>query len=223
MKQVIPPESDEGNEGLLPSVSSSNERKAKGISSPRVPLSGEVEMKETAPPPATSSGEVETEGIPSPPAPISGEVDVIKVATETLDKLLKLIGIEGEVKVVSRELPVVLNIAGKDLAILIGRQGQTLASLEYITKLVVAGRLKSWLPLYVDAAGYKMHRSESLQRLALHLVEQVKTRKHAISLEPMPPDERRIIHLTLADHPDVTTHSIGDGDTRRVVISPKQS
>ena len=147
--------------------------------------------------------------------------DAIEIATEVLDTLLKFMGIEGKVKVSSPGLPAVLDIEGQDLGILIGRQGQTLAALEYITRLIVAGRLKSWLPLNVDVAGYKRRRHESLQRLALYLAEQVKLRKCAISLEPMPPDERRIIHLALADHPDVTTQSIGDGENRKIVISPK--
>jgi len=152
--------------------------------------------------------------------------DAIEIATEVLDTLLKFMGIEGKVNPESSSgsspgLPAVLDIEGQDLGILIGRQGQTLAALEYITRLIVAGRLKSWLPLNVDVAGYKRRRRESLQRLALHLAEQVKLRKCAISLEPMPPDERRIIHLALADHPDVTTQSIGDGENRKIVISPK--
>ena len=149
------------------------------------------------------------------------EIDVIEIAKEVLNTLLKLMGIDGRVKVFSRELPVVLNVEGKDLGILIGRQGQTLTSLEYITRLVVAGKSNSWLPLNVDVADYKKRRQESLQRLALYLAEQVKVKKHPISLEPMPPDERRIVHLALADYPDVTTQSIGDGDNRKVVISPK--
>ena len=149
--------------------------------------------------------------------------DAIEIVTEILDTLLKLMGIEGEISVLSHGLPVVLNVEGKDLGILIGRQGQTLASLQYITRLVVAGQLKSWLPLNVDVAGYKRRRHESLQRLALHLVEQVKLTKRAISLEPMPSDERRIIHLALADHPDATTQSVDEGENRKVVISPKSS
>jgi spoIIIJ-associated protein len=108
------------------------------------------------------------------------------------------------------------------LGILIGRRGQTLASLEYITKLVVVGRLKAWIPLTVDVGGYKKHRRDSLQRLALYLAEQVKSRRHAITMEPMPADERRIVHLTLADDPDVTTQSIDEGEHRKVVILLRQ-
>ena len=150
------------------------------------------------------------------------EKDVVKVATDILAKLLKLMGVAGKVEVLSREIPIVLNIESDDSGILIGRRGQTLASLGYIVKLITAGRLKAWLPLTVDVAEYKKRRYESLQRLALHLAEQVKSRHRAVTLEPMPADERRIIHLTLADHPDVTTHSLGEGENRQVVISLKQ-
>ena len=150
------------------------------------------------------------------------EKDLVRVAIEVLDTLLRLMGVTGKVEVLPEEVPIALNITGDDLGILIGRRGQTLASLEYITKLIVAGQLKAWLPLSVDVAEYKKRRRESLRRLALHLAEQVKSRRRAMTLEPMPPDERRIIHLTLADHPDVTTHSMGEGENRKVVILLKQ-
>jgi spoIIIJ-associated protein len=146
----------------------------------------------------------------------------VKVVTEILDTLLGLLGVTGKVEVVSDEIPLALDIKGDDLGILIGRRGQTLACLEYITKLIVVGRLKTWLPLSVDVAEYKERRRDSLQRLALYLAEQVKSRSHSITMEPMPADERRIVHLTLADNPDVTTHSIGEGEDRKVVILLRQ-
>ena len=150
------------------------------------------------------------------------EEDAIKVVTEILDTLLELLGITGKVEILSDEIPLDLNIQGDDLGILIGRRGQTLASLEYITKLMVVGRLKAWIPLTLDVAGYKKRRRDSLQRLALYLAEQVKSRRRAITMEPMPADERRIVHLTLADNPDVTTQSMGEGENRKVVILLKQ-
>jgi spoIIIJ-associated protein len=150
------------------------------------------------------------------------EKDAVKGIIEILDTLLGLLGVSGTVEVLSDELPLVLNIQGDDLGILIGRRGQTLASLEYITKLLVVGRLKAWLPLTVDVEGYKKRRHDSLQRLALYLAEQVKSKHHAITMEPMPADERRIIHLTLTDNPDVTTQSIGEGENRKVVILLRQ-
>lgn len=151
------------------------------------------------------------------------EKDVITVATEVLETLLRLMGITGKVQASSDEVPVALGVEGDDLGILIGRRGQTLTSLEYIVKLIVATRLKAWLPLSVDVAEYKKRRRDSLERLALHLAEQVKSRSRAMTLEPMPAGERRIIHLTLANHPDVTTHSMGEGENRKVVILLKQS
>ena len=150
------------------------------------------------------------------------EGDAVKVVTEILDTLLGLLGITGKVEVLSNEIPLALDIKGDDLGILIGRRGQTLASLEYVTKLMVVGRLKTWLPLTVDVGGYKQRRRDSLQRLALYLAEQVKSGRQAITMEPMPADERRIVHLTLADNPDVTTHSIGEGENRKVVVLLKQ-
>ena len=148
--------------------------------------------------------------------------DVVQMVTEILDTLLGLLDVTGKVEVLSDEIPLDLNITGDDLGILIGRRGQTLACLEYITKLIVVGRLKAWLPLTVDVAGYKKRRRDSLQRLALYLAEQVKSRRRAITMEPMPAAERRIVHLTLADDPDVTTHSIDEGEHRKVVILLKQ-
>lgn len=153
---------------------------------------------------------------------IPPERNVVQTVTEVLDTLLRLLGVVGEVEVLSEDIPLALNIKGDDLGILIGRRGQTLAALEYITKLTVAGQLKTWLPLSVDVAGYKKRRHDSLQRLALYLAEQVKSRRRAITMEPMPADERRIIHLTLADNPDVTTQSIGEGENRKVVILLRQ-
>jgi spoIIIJ-associated protein len=150
------------------------------------------------------------------------EKDVVQLVTEILDTLLGLLDITGKVEVLSDEIPLALDITGDDLGILIGRRGQTLACLEYITKLIVVGRLKAWLPLTVDVGGYKKRRRDSLQRLALYLAEQVKSRRRPITMEPMPADERRIVHLTLADNPDVTTHSIGEGESRKVVILLRQ-
>lgn len=154
---------------------------------------------------------------------VQSEMNVSKVAKEVLTTILELIGVSGKVEVVSDGIPLALDIKGEDLGILIGRRGQTLAALEYLTKLVVAGQLKAWLPLTVDVAGYKKRRYDSLRRLALQLAEQVKTKRRAITMEPMPPDERRVIHLTLADNPDVTTRSIGEGENRKVVILLRQS
>jgi spoIIIJ-associated protein len=158
--------------------------------------------------------------------PAAGEkADAVEVAKEVLETLVKLMKITAEVSVLQAntgELPVTLNIEGEDLGVLIGRRGQALASLQHVVRLIVAEKLKVWVPINVDIAGYKKRRYESLQNLALRLAEQVKRNRRLIMLEPMPADERRIIHLTLADHPDVTTQSMGEGDMRKVAILLKK-
>jgi len=148
--------------------------------------------------------------------------DAVTVAKEVLETLLRLMELEGTIKVSAGETPISFDIDGDDLGILIGRQGQTLACLQFVVRLIVAEQLKNWLPLNVDICGYKKRRYESLQQLALHLAEQVKVRHRAMALEPMPADERRIIHIALSDDPDVTTQSTGEGHSRKVVISLKQ-
>ncbi len=158
--------------------------------------------------------------------PVSGEkLDVAEVAKDVTETLIKLMKITADVSVTQEtngELPVTLNIEGDDLGVLIGRRGQTLASLQYIIRLIVAEKLKAWVPVNVDIAGYKKRRYESLQNLALRLAEQVKRSRRLITLEPMPADERRIIHLALTDNPDVTTQSMGEGEMRKVAILLKK-
>ena len=161
--------------------------------------------------------------------PVPGEkgekADVVKVAKEVAEALIKFMRITADVSVTQSatgELPVALNIDGDDLGVLIGRRGQTLASLQYIIRLIVAEKLKMWVPINVDVAGYKNRRYESLQNLALRLAEQVQRNRRLIMLEPMPADERRIIHLALADHPDITTQSMGEGEMRKVAILLKK-
>jgi len=147
------------------------------------------------------------------------------VAKEVLEALVKSMKIAGDVSVTQSAtggLPVTLNIEGDDLGVLIGRRGETLASLQYIVRLIVSEKLKEWMPINVDVAGYKKRRYESLQNLALRLAEQVKSNRRLITLEPMPADERRIIHLALTDHPDVTTQSMGEGEMRKVAILLKK-
>jgi len=116
---------------------------------------------------------------------------------------------------------ITLDVKGEDLGILIGRRGETLASLQHIVRLIVAHQAKAWVPIVIDVEGYKERRYGALRALALRVAEQVKAKRRPFALEPMPAYERRIIHLTLADNPDVTTESVGEGEARKVVIMPK--
>jgi spoIIIJ-associated protein len=146
--------------------------------------------------------------------------NVASEAREVLETLIKYLGVAAEIHITSEieGQPVTLNIEGDDLGALIGRHGQALLSLQYILRIIIAEKLKAWIPINVDVAGYKKRRYESLHRLALRLADQVKANRRSINLEPMPADERRVIHLALADHPDVATQSTGVGEERKVVI-----
>jgi len=155
--------------------------------------------------------------------------DIPQKAKDILEQLLAAMGVEASVVVDIQSGkegeavgPVTLNIEGDDLGILIGRRGQTLASLQYMVRLILAHQRKAWLPVTIDVEGYKQRRYQALQNLAGRLAEQVESKKAPFTLEPMPAYERRIIHLTLAEHPSVTTYSIGIGEARKVVIAPKE-
>ena len=156
--------------------------------------------------------------------------DIFNAAKEILEKLLDLLEIPANV-VESHEFTVVdddgttssvgLNIHGEDLGILIGRRGQTMASLQHIVRLIISHKNQVRLPVIIDVEGYKERRCEGLRALAKRLAGQVKTRNAPFTMEPMSAFERRIIHLALVDNPDVYTESTGIGDARKVVIAPK--
>lgn len=153
------------------------------------------------------------------------ESDVALVAKQVLSEILHNMGITATVevaKLADATAPVSLNIEGDDLGVLIGRRGQALASLQYLVRLIVAEKVKQWVSINVDVDWYKKRHYDALKKLALRLADQVARRRRSITMEPMPPDERRIIHISLANNPDVITQSTGEGDGRRVVIQSKR-
>ncbi|MGQ9593364.1 MAG: RNA-binding cell elongation regulator Jag/EloR [Anaerolineae bacterium] len=159
------------------------------------------------------------------PQPVSITPEEAAVAQELLEGLLQHLGLRATVE--QRTLPpapdqgegtLVLDIRGRDLSVLIGRQGEALRALQYLLRLMVSHRLKRWINLVVDVEGYKERRQVLLEQLAHRMAERVVLSGQPVALEPMPPNERRIVHLALRDHPQVVTESIGQGDRRRVTI-----
>ena len=158
------------------------------------------------------------------------ENDIFNTAKQVLEELLNLMDLKGAVLPSDEftvndengELSSVgLNIEGEDLGILIGRRGQTMVSLQYLVRIIMSHKMDIQIPIILDVEGYKQRRCEGLRLLANRLADQVKTRKSPFTMEPMSAFERRIIHLALADHPYVVTESVGAGDARKVVITPK--
>ncbi|MCL4490088.1 MAG: protein jag [Chloroflexi bacterium] len=168
---------------------------------------------------------VETPSAP-PLAEAPAAEDVSPVGKQVLETLLHGMGIRSRVEIQRDLTPedkkaFVLNIVGDDLGILIGRRGETLRDLEYITRLLVAQKTGKQAKLVVDVEGYRTRRERVLNELAKRMAERVQSNRQPITLEAMPPNERRIVHIALRDHPTVTTQSIGEGDHRRVMIIPK--
>lgn len=166
---------------------------------------------------------------PRSQAPIVITEDLARFGAEALQKLLDHMGLSAQVT--REEVPaegdlepaaVLLNVSGPDLGVLIGRQGETLRDLQFVTNLIVSRNTQRWPNLIVDVEHYKSRRQKSLVDLAKRMADQVRTSAQPISLEPMPPHERRIVHLALRDDPDVFTESVGQDEKRKVVIMLKK-
>lgn len=158
------------------------------------------------------------------------EYEIAEAVKGILETLLELMGVPASVNLVEQALveskagapsSITLNVEGDDLGILIGRRGQTLSCLQYMVRIIVGHQKKVWLPIVIDVESYKQRRCNALQALAFRIAEQVTQKGEPFALEPMPAFDRRIIHLALADHQDVTTESSGEGEARRLVIIPK--
>ena len=147
----------------------------------------------------------------------------VEITVDVLRHILRYMNIHASVQVRSTS-PLVLNILGihESLGLLIGRRGETLAALQLLVNLIVRHRTKRRMRIVVDAENYRQRREENLRSLALRVAQQVRNYHRSIALEAMPPNERRIVHIALADYHDISTESIGEGDQRRVVISLKR-
>ncbi len=158
------------------------------------------------------------------------EPEVAEIGHEILSSVLRLMGIRASVEAqLSHELaeegqppPLVLNITGEDLGILIGRRGETLRALQYLVRLMASHRLKQWTNLVVDVESYLVRRRHSLESLAQRVAEQAVRTGRTQTMEPMPPYERRLVHIALRKNPKVTTQSVGEGEKRKVTVIPKR-
>lgn len=156
--------------------------------------------------------------------------DDAEMAAQMLDHLLELMGVTADVSIRDAETPgdglgmakAVLDIEGDDLGLLIGRRGETLASLQYLLNLMVGRKLTEHATFTVDVEGYRRRREKQLNTLARRMADQVRRTRRPVTLEPMPPNERRIVHLTLAEDGEVETSSTGEGENRKVSISLKR-
>ncbi len=204
---------DKGSRGLLGIVGASPARVRLTLLKPR---EGEEDILEVT----------TEEELPLTKETLS-EDDVEALATEYLEGILRRLGFDAHVNAYWGEAdpgekpPLVLNIEGRDLGLLIGRHAETLSSLQYLMRAIINQQTHRWMNIVVDVENYRRRRTESLKRLAQRMAEQVARTGRPVVLEAMPAAERRLIHIALRDHPDVYTVSVGKEPRRKVTIRPK--
>lgn len=164
------------------------------------------------------------------PAPDRVDAEQEAEAKQILMNLFELMNVQADVVAVdnpssvplsSDDPPTIfLDVMGRDLGMLIGRRGDHLSQLQFLVNTLVNRKLGNWTRVIVDVEGYRARREESLVGLAERVARQVARSGRSVVLEPMPANERRIIHLTLKQHPEVSTHSDGEGSSRRITVEP---
>lgn len=150
------------------------------------------------------------------------EIDPLEVAMTFLQSIFATMQLQVAVEKMTRDEHVILNLRGEDLGILIGKHGQTLDALQYLTNLAANRDAENKVRIVLDVEDYRKRRTETLSRLALRLADKVKRRGEKVALEPMSPHERKIIHVALQDDSRIVTYSEGDEPFRKVVIALKR-
>ena len=166
-------------------------------------------------------------GIGAKPAVITAAVkksSVEEVARAFLNDVFQAMNMEVviDIKYNEEEKSMDIELSGNEMGVLIGKRGQTLDSLQYLVSLVVNKESEEYIHVKVDTENYRQRRKETLENLAKNIAYKVKRTKRSVSLEPMNPYERRIIHSALQNDKYVTTHSEGEEPFRRVVVTLKK-
>jgi spoIIIJ-associated protein len=217
-----------------PTIHDVDEALVRVIPLPAGAVSGNV--RTDAPPPGNVRSEVappgnrrEPEDVEDGRGNIEDNAALLAVAQEITEDLVDLMGLQAAVhpldppiEMEPGEPPTVgVDIVGPDLGVLIGRRGDTLQQFQYLVTLLVNKRVGGFNRVVVDVGGYKRRREEALLGLADRMAERVAQSRRPLPLEAMPPNERRVIHLALRDHPAVYTESQGEGEARKIVIYPR--
>lgn len=162
-----------------------------------------------------------------PIAKVADDADEPTVAREVVANLLQKMGMDATVTIQESEVDEktgrvtpIIDVRGENLNALIGSRGETMAAIQYIARLIVANRRHERAHFVIDIDGYRQKREKALARLAERMASKVIDRQEAISLEPMPPADRRIVHITLRGMDGVYTESTGEGSGRKVRILP---
>lgn len=177
---------------------------------------------------APSPSDKIAERLPDVEPPFLEDDYVLNIARDVVSELLEKMKVRASVTAeylpatdARSRVPVRVSIHGDDLSYLIGRQAETLNALQYISSLIINKEIGRSIPLIVDVEGYRERRENQLRQIARRMADQAITTGRRQVLEPMPANERRIIHIELRENPDVTTESIGEEPRRKVTIIPQ--
>jgi spoIIIJ-associated protein len=155
---------------------------------------------------------------------VTVKADPVKTAIEYLQDVTSKMGVPVTISQRQENDHLVLDLTGEKIAILIGKRGQTLNALQLLTNMVANSDPETkHVKIVLDAENYRTRRQESLERLAEHSAQKVFITKKSFALEPMPANERKVIHLALKENRDVETTSEGVEPFRKVVIRPKNT
>ena len=171
---------------------------------------------------AESNEEIKVEPIEQEPfvdTPAEELTDTAKTARAFLKELTETLNVPAEIAVSESEEQLKMVLSGENMSILIGRRGETLDAIQYLTSLNVNRGREDYLRVSLDTENYRAKREEALRKLAIRKANSVKKSGRRVVLEPMNPYERRILHSALQADPDVTTHSEGEEPYRRVIIT----
>ncbi|MDZ7727875.1 MAG: RNA-binding cell elongation regulator Jag/EloR [Dehalococcoidia bacterium] len=157
------------------------------------------------------------------------DAEEVDMAATIVDDMLRILDIDADISLREPVSPgdgkgaalAVIDISGDELGALIGRRGETLAAMQYLVNLILAKRYPQSAGVTIDIEHYRHRREEQLTSLAQRMADRVKQHGTSITLEPMPAAERRLVHLALADDEEIVTNSSGEGENRKVVISPR--
>jgi spoIIIJ-associated protein len=154
--------------------------------------------------------------------------NLLFVSRQTVAELLEKMKIPAHIEVRYGDLdeegqrPVLVDVQGDDLGVLIGRRAEILNALQYVTNLIVSKQVERWVQVVIDVQGYRVRHEHQLRQMAQRMADQAMKAGRSQVLEPMSASDRRIIHLELRDHPSVTTQSVGEEPTRKVTIVLKE-
>lgn len=161
-------------------------------------------------------------GLGSKPAVVQVKMktDPVEAARLFLQEVTEKMGVSVEIETIREDRNVIFQMAGEKIAILIGKRGNTLNALQYLTNLAANRDTDEHIHVVLDAENYRARRKETLEQLANRLSEKALQTGREVTLDPMPSGERKIIHMAIKDKRGITTYSDGVDPNRRVIITP---